>query len=369
MKKDLRKILIIGASGFLGHALVQTLEKEFHIEGTHYSNPVKIGNIYSKKLDVMDEDSTNSLLNAINPDVVINCAVAGVDLCRQNPAKATGINAMFPEKLAEWCSISNAQMIHFSTDLVFDGINAPYDELSEAHPLSEYGKTKLIGEKSVLYRYPSALIFRLALLYGSEKGFISWLHKTLNSGKHASLFIDQFRTPLYVGDVCSIVCKALKPPFASGLYNLAGPDRINRMDIGKIFAKTYGFSLDMLKAEEMSKRKHYEPRPLDASMRSEKSQKRFSIQFHNIRNGIKAMAKADPLFKENRCIRSLQIQVKLALQMIAGGKLSQNEAYRQIDLVKKNALNMFPKKGTTFDLIYRPRFIRLIEEVYGKHNE
>ena len=82
--------------------------------------------------------------------------------------------------------------------------------------------------------------------------------------------------------------------------------------------------------------------------------------------GSDIMSRKSELAEEDRKIRFLKLLVDLSLNLIATGQLSKKEAYMYIDLARKSAINLFPGKGNTFDLIYRPRFLRVIDEVFGK---
>ena len=135
------KILIVGAGGRLGAALLREYHGEHDVAGFNHA-----------QLDLSSFDKIREKLGGTDFDVLINAAAfTNVDLCEQQPDRAFRINAEAPRVLAEICGEKNAKLIHFSTDYVFDGEKrAPYTEEDEANPISVYGESKLAGEKNVL---------------------------------------------------------------------------------------------------------------------------------------------------------------------------------------------------------------------------
>ena len=135
------KIVIVGAGGRLGAALMREYQDKFDVSGFNHA-----------QLDLSNLDDLREKLNATNFDVLINAAAfTNVDLCETQRDRAFLINAEAPGVLASICGEKNAKLIHFSTDYVFDGEKPePYTEEDEANPISVYGESKLAGEKNVL---------------------------------------------------------------------------------------------------------------------------------------------------------------------------------------------------------------------------
>src|SRR5207249_5677776 len=131
------KLVIVGAGGRLGAALVRTYREKFGLIGFNHA-----------QLDLANRDEMRRKLCAIDFDVLINAAAfTNVDLCETERDQAFRINAEAPRVLAEICREKNAKLIHFGTDYVFDGEKRkPYTEEDEAKPISVYGDSKLAGE-------------------------------------------------------------------------------------------------------------------------------------------------------------------------------------------------------------------------------
>src|SRR5437870_13433308 len=151
------KIVIIGAGGRLGAALLQEYRGKYDLAGFNHA-----------QLDLANLDDVRGKLGAMNFDVLINAAAfTNVDLCETERERAFLINAEAPGILAEICNAKAAKLIHPSTDYVFDGEKrAPYTEEDEANPISVYGESKLIGEKNLLAAGDHHLVVRVSWVFG-----------------------------------------------------------------------------------------------------------------------------------------------------------------------------------------------------------
>ncbi len=152
------KLLITGAAGQLGQALVQ--------EGGRQGWEVVATDV--AELDITDPQAVWGELSRQRPEVVINAAAATrVDDLESDPDGALLVNGLGPRNLAVACRRLGMKLIHLSTDYVFDGAKpGPYVEWDRTAPLSVYGQSKLLGEEWVRQQCPDHFIVRTAWLYG-----------------------------------------------------------------------------------------------------------------------------------------------------------------------------------------------------------
>lgn len=151
-------ILITGAGGLLGQHLATELKSSHRVTGYQHSN-----------LDITKADSIAQVFDQIHPEVVVNCAaMTAVDACEAERERAFQSNAIAPQLLAVACRQYSAQLIHISTDYVFDGSkDGLYEPEDTPNPISVYGQSKLQGEVLVRQELPAACIVRVAGLYGT----------------------------------------------------------------------------------------------------------------------------------------------------------------------------------------------------------
>lgn len=186
------KIAITGAGGLVGTALVKHLGAQYQVL------PLK-----HAELDLTDENAIRDLLQRERPDLVINCAVLNVDECETNPAKAQALNVSGPRFLAEAAGEIGAEIVHYSTNYVFDGKGEKYYTiLDESFPVNNYGQTKLEGERAVLAANPRSYIIRTSWVYGiGKENFLSIIHRQLKTGQRGKVVSDCWASATYVSDL------------------------------------------------------------------------------------------------------------------------------------------------------------------------
>ncbi len=182
------KVLITGAAGQLGRALMQELaHRGWEAVATDLA-----------ELDITVGDAVWRTLSNHRPQVVINAAAATrVDDLEADPDLAIKVNALGPRNLAVACRRLGLKLVHISTDYVFDGAKTvPYVEWDETGPQSVYGRSKLLGEKLVREQCPDHFLVRTAWLYGLPgPNFITAILARARQGLDLKVVDDQRGTP------------------------------------------------------------------------------------------------------------------------------------------------------------------------------
>jgi dTDP-4-dehydrorhamnose reductase len=191
------KIVIIGAGGRLGAALIREYRCKFEVAGFDHA-----------QLDLSNRDQIRERVGTASFDVLINtAALTNVDLCETQRDRAFHINAKAPRMLAEICRDKGAKLIHFSTDYVFDGKKREaYTEEDEANPISVYGESKRAGEENVLAVKGRHLVVRVSWVFGPDRpSFIDGLIKRAQENEHVDAIADKFSTPTYTLDIAEML--------------------------------------------------------------------------------------------------------------------------------------------------------------------
>lgn len=138
-------------------------------------------------------------------DLVINCAaIANVDAAESDPDTAYAVNVTGPENIAHACARAGAQLVHISTDYVFDGRQRhPYEVGDDAAPLGVYGRTKLAGELAVLAAMPDAHVVRTSWVYtgGDGNDVVAVLRRMAATDRTVDAVDDQTGSATYVKDL------------------------------------------------------------------------------------------------------------------------------------------------------------------------
>lgn len=193
--------LVTGANGQLGTAL-QSLLKEQAVY------------IDRDELDLTDETAVKDYFTANKFEFVINCAAyTAVDKAESDSENAHKVNALAPLYLAKY----GKNIIHISTDYVFDGTNCtPYNEQEATKPVSVYGKTKREGELNALQHADTAIIIRTAWLYSPHGGnFVKTMRKLGAQKESLNVVFDQIGSPTNAYDLAQAIVRAL-PQIKSG---------------------------------------------------------------------------------------------------------------------------------------------------------
>jgi dTDP-4-dehydrorhamnose reductase len=200
------RALITGGGGQLGSDLEALFQR-----GVDVYAPTRA------ELDVTDDAAVESAFAEFRPTMVFNCAAFhNVEVCEREEDQAFAVNAWAVKRLAVRCSVVGAQLIHLSTNYVFDGTAAePYDEYALPNPRSIYAISKLAGEHAALAYAPRALVIRTAGLYGlhgsASKGgnFVSRMIARAREHGALTVVADQLLTPTFTSDLASGIVAAV----------------------------------------------------------------------------------------------------------------------------------------------------------------
>ena len=267
-------LLITGASGFIGGHLAKQAGGAWSVAGTCRRFSVasnSAGNVDGLvTLDITDKSRVISVVEEISPSVIIHCAaVSSVEYCAVHKELAHAVNIAGTENMALASAGCGAHFIFISSDQVFDGSAGCYSETDEPKPISFYGETKLEGERIVRGISDSYTIARLSLCYGkSVNNSVSFLDKmicTLERKEGVTLFFDEFRSPAYVQDICTALL-ALAENRASGIFHLAGPERLSRLDFGYKVVEFFGFDKSLITVASSDLFGFLDRRPKDCSL-------------------------------------------------------------------------------------------------------
>ena len=165
----MKKILITGASGFLGWHLCQLAKQEWEVYGTYCSQFIDLPEIKILPVNLTDFAEIKRLFNDISPNAVIHTAARSQpNYCQTHPQETEKINVTASCNIAGHCADYAIPCAFTSTDLVFGGLNAPYKETDSVSPVNTYGEQKVMAETGILERYPMTAICRMPLMFGRE---------------------------------------------------------------------------------------------------------------------------------------------------------------------------------------------------------
>lgn len=266
-----RKLLawITGAGGLIGNYLVQTAPQ--------FAPRWSAQGLTRASLDLLDVDAVRQTFSQQRPKLVLHCAAMSRSPdCQANPQLARRINVDATAVLAELAR--DIPFVFFSSDLVFDGRAGNYDEAATVNPLSVYAETKVAAENIVLAN-PRHTVIRTSLNGGTsstgDRGFNEQMRQAWQAGQTLKLFTDEFRCPIPAVVTAQAIWELVNNG-ATGLFHIAGAERLSRVQMGCLIAARWP---QLNPKIEANSRKEYQgaPRPADTSLNCAKAQKLLSF--------------------------------------------------------------------------------------------
>ena len=267
-------VLVTGGSGFIGAHLVSAFAGGFETYYTFLSRPVRdLAGAEGVQVDVVDGSAIAKLIDAIHPRVILHAAaLPDFNRCASNPNEARKVNVEGSENVAQCAARVSARLVLLSTDLVFPGTSSFYTEYDTPAPCCAYGTTKLAAERAASRACENLLIARLSLTYGrnltGSKSHVEGVAERLREGQQVLLFDDEYRTPIYVGDVAEVLLELAFRDDARGVLHLGGPQRVSRYELGTVIARLLSSPEDLVVPISSDNGGFLEPRPKDCSLRS-----------------------------------------------------------------------------------------------------
>lgn len=277
----MKKILITGANGQLGVDLMDMLSPFYAVKG------------YGRaQLDITKLDDTINIVRGMKPNIIINCgAYTNVDKAEQEKDMAYRVNGLACRNLAVACLETKSQLIHISTDFVFDGKKEePYIEFDKANPINIYGHSKLMGEEYIRQIYPRHFILRTSWLYGQYgNNFVKTMLKLAKENEILRVVDDQKGTPTYTKDLVRVI-RLLMETEAYGTYHASNNGACTWFEFASQIFSLYQINKKILSvtAEEL---KRPARRPQNSVMRNYLLELDFGYHLDNWADALKRFVK------------------------------------------------------------------------------
>ena len=244
------KVAIFGRSGQLGRELVSVFSARGH----------EVTSFKRSEVDVTDFGRVEHAVATTGPDVVLNATAYNmVDVAEQEPETAFAGNALAVRNLAIASRQSDARLVHFSTDYVFDGtLGRPYVEEDPTHPLGAYAVSKLAGELYAQAYLADPLIIRTSGVFGpgglhTPRGnFVEVMLRLARSGQPIRVVSDFVASPTYAPELAKRTADLVERN-ASGVFHIGGGTPISWFDYAKLIFEVAGLDPEL---KQTSEREH-----------------------------------------------------------------------------------------------------------------
>jgi dTDP-4-dehydrorhamnose reductase len=205
------RVLLAGAGGQLGLELADVLPRRGH----------DLVALDRRRLDVADAGAVDGAIEEHSPEIVVNAAAyTSVDGCEEATEHAYSVNALGPRNLAQACGRRGCELLHVSTNYVFDGRDErPYEAFDPPNPISAYGRTKFAGEEYIMRLTNRWYVVRSAGVYGRGHNFVRTMLRVARERDLLKVKDDEFISPTYARDLAEGIAGIIEDG-RYGLYHL-----------------------------------------------------------------------------------------------------------------------------------------------------
>ena len=273
----------------------------FDVIGINLASPYR-----NQKLDLRDEVKTYEFLEKVRPDYIVHsAALSSADACEMDKENCSKTNISTSIFLAKACSMVGGKMIGISSDYVFDGKNGPYSESDPTHPINEYGRAKLKGEKMLAKYCPNSLSIRSCVLYDwnprpRRENFLVWLIKKLTLNEKVKIVDDQFATPTFIPLLAEVIVELLQSEHR-GVINVSGSEWLSRYDFSVKAADIFGLDSSLITRSDSSQFIQSAQRPLKGGLKIEQVENLLEKKMYSCAQGLQICKNIkEGYFEENQ---------------------------------------------------------------------
>ena len=279
------KVLITGGSGLLALNWACAMRDTHDIVLATHTRRVALAGTLSTPLLLDDPDTLEREMKRHAPDVVVHTAgITSVEDCERDEAAARHVYIDLSRNVAAAARAAGAALIHISTDHLGNGESALQKEDAVPQPLNAYARVKLGAEHAVAETCPAALVVRTNFFgwgHRHRRSFSDWIYYALREGTTLTMFDDVFITPILADGVAS-ASHRLAASGATGIYNIAGEERISKYGFAIALAERFGLPKAFISRGKIAASQLSARRPRDMSLDVSKARQRLGTPLGNV---------------------------------------------------------------------------------------
>ena len=245
------RVLIIGASGFIGRYVSRRLVASGHAVVSAYNSrpPAEDGATWHQ-VEITDPAAVDALFSLAQPEAVVHlAAMADVGTAERKPQIATDVNATATATIARLSERHGARLVFMSTEYVFDGRSGPYRETDTPAPTTQYGRTKFDAERAVAGLASNWSILRTSIVYGwpasGRRNFVPMLVERLRNGEPYHGPTNVYRSPVYVEHLVDGIQRLVETE-DTGVHHVAGSDWVTMYEFAVAVAAKFGLDTSLV---------------------------------------------------------------------------------------------------------------------------
>ncbi len=278
----IKKILITGASGFVGGRIAEALQKSYELLTPCHN-----------ELDVTDRDNVESYIRNTKPDAILHlAAISNTGYCEEYPDESYKVNVVSVENMAEAASRHNIKLVWFSSDQVYNGNleSGPLTEDIAVSPENHYGRHKLLAEERALAICPDSVALRATWMYDGPRAgmrthanFVINFQNAVSTGTPQFFATREFRGITWIKEVVINIPYTFDLP--GGVYNFGAENSLNTYETALEYGRLTGCDTNVLILPDTSRFPQH-VRNLSISMKKAYDASNGKIHFRNTLEGL-----------------------------------------------------------------------------------
>jgi dTDP-4-dehydrorhamnose reductase len=289
-------VFVAGVSGLFGLNFALTAKERAPVAGVFSTHPLLLPGIAAAAADLTNAPDVRDRIRRLAPALVVNAAgLTNVEQCETDPALARALNVDVAVTLARAAGDAGARFVHISTDHLTDGSGQMRRESDPVTSLNVYARTKWEAEQRVLEAYPSALVVRTNFFgWGPpyRPSFSDWILEALRHERPLAMFDDVYFTPILINDLAGAILNASDAGL-SGVFNIAGADRLSKYEFGCRVARVFGFDPAEIARVSVAAHPFRARRPSDMSLDSSRVERALGAPMPSVNDGLERLRRLE----------------------------------------------------------------------------
>lgn len=286
------KVIVTGASGMLGTALLQECLSHFsEVVAIFGTSSISVEGVKSYSCDLASRGLILEIIRSEKPQVVIHAAaITSHKYCEQYPDKTQAVHVDSSREIAKGCKEIGAHLVYISSESVYGESESEHKEDATCSPISVYSKTKLDGENASMEAGMTSILRTTVVGFSPkrDRSLMDWAVAELGKGNEITGFDDVLFSPISAHDLSSVIVSFILSKI-EGIWNVGSSDSVTKYQFLRMVAELYGFDKELVRKGSILKSTLTGAKCLNATLNTGKLEKVLPQQVRTVEQTLKTI--------------------------------------------------------------------------------